>query len=276
MGITSAALGVSGLLFSQLNDRFFSSENDTTIQFLMVYGSCFFTVTFIASFILGPIDPIQYENEDHIKFINHSTNKYTQSLCSYSTSSTQYEEEDEEQPLLSKNKVCSADNILLLHQQVSGWDFFTDPVGYSLVVSLMVMTGVGYVYLANLGQLLTSLARPLNSDQVASLGEAQHVRNFHVALFSLVNCGSRILFGALSDVCQKKLGLHRLWFLWMSAVGLVTTLLYLTTMVSTAKQLIPCTVMTAAIYGLVFSLSPAIVSEFGDKVIARKRALLSY
>lgn len=256
MGITSAAVGISGLVFSQVNDHLFQS----TPNFLIFYGSCFFVVALIGSFILGPIDPVQYENEDHIKFINHSS----QSVYSFSTSSTRIEEDDEERPLLSKNVILSADNITMLnhhHKQVSGLAFFGDPIGYSLVVSLMVMSGVGYVYLANLGQMLTSLLH----NRVSS-SEAQHIRNFHVSLFSLINCGSRVAFGALSDILQRKAGVHRLWFLWSASICLVITLIYLTTSISTADELVPCTVMTAIIYGLVFGLSPTLVTEFGDKV----------
>jgi MFS family permease len=146
-------------------------------------------------------------------------------------------------------------------KQVSGIAFFSDPVGYSLVVALLVMTGLGYVYLANLGQLLTSLLH-----NRVSFNDAQHIRNFHVALFSSVNCGSRILFGALSDIFHRKAGIHRLWFLWAGSIGLVITMVYLVTSVSTADMLIPCTAVVAGIYGMVFGLSPTIVTEFGDKV----------
>lgn len=325
MGLTSASLGISGLIFSQINDHFFKSqaedgheENDTsTFDFLIFVGACIFIVTLFGSFVLGPVDKSeaisvpndlvqQQQQEDEVTHnLNYHT--YTQSISSFSTSSTRYEEEEqegdgEERPLISKNVIVSADNISMIkkmaHQyqpdirieeepSISGIAFFTDPVGFSLAFALLVILGLGYVYLANLGQLILSL-----SPADISLGQAQHARNVHVSIFSIANCGARALFGTLSDILQRRAGVHRLWFFWCAAVGLVMSMTYLITSVSTAAELISCTIMTAIVYGklychivhvyilthaqhalstgIAFGCAPAIISEFGTKVCVMK------
>ncbi|KAI8636109.1 major facilitator superfamily domain-containing protein [Parasitella parasitica] len=292
MGLTSASLGISGLIFSQINDHFFKSqaksheEDNSTFDFLIFVGSCIFFLTLLGSFVLGPIDTSeeisipndlvqpQQQQDEATHNLNYRT--YTQSISSFSTSSTRYEEEDqeEERPLLSKNVIVSVDNISMFkkmaHQHadirieeepsISGIAFFTDPVGFSLAFALLVILGLGYVYLANLGQLILSL-----SPADISLGDAQHVRNVHVSIFSFANCGARAVFGTLSDILQKRAGIHRLWSFWCAAIGLVISMTYLITSVSTAAELIPCTIMTAIVYGIAFGCAPAIISEFGTK-----------
>lgn len=275
MGLTSASLGISGLIFSQINDHFFKSQakdgheeqDASTFDFLLFVGACIFIVTLFGSFVLGPVDKseaisvlsdlVQQEEE-----VTHNLNyhTYTQSISSFSTSSTRFEEEDgEERPLISKNVIVSADNISMIkkmaHQyqpdirieeepSISGIAFFTDPVGFSLAFALLVILGLGYVYLANLGQLILAV-----SPADISVGQAQHVRNVHVSIFSIANCGARAVFGTLSDILQRRAGVHRLWFFWCAAIGLVMSMTYLITSVSTAAELISCTIMTAIVYG---------------------------
>lgn len=276
MGLTSASLGISGLIFSQINDHFFKSQADSheeqdtsTFDFLIFVGACIFVVTIFGSFVLGPVDKSEeisvpndlVQQEDEVTHNLNNYHTYTQSISSFSTSSTRYEEEEdgEERPLISKNVIVSADNISMIKKManqyqpdirieeepsISGIAFFTDPVGFSLAFALLVILGLGYVYLANLGQLILSL-----SPADISLGQAQHVRNVHVSIFSIANCGARAVFGTLSDILQRRAGVHRLWFFWCAAIGLVMSMTYLITSVSTAAELISCTIMTAIVYG---------------------------
>lgn len=285
MGITSASLGISGLVFSQINDKFFKSDSsndsdDSTFHYLLFIGSVVSVISFLGSFVLGPIlssdESIDLPQEEEIIINNNlNQNRYTQSISSFSTSSTRFDEEDQDQesrPLLSKNVIVSADNVFMIKKlaqqqqieqenSISGFAFFTDPVGYSLASALLIVLGVGYVYLANIGQLLVTLS-PVDM----SIGEAQHLRNFHVSMFSIANCCSRAVFGTLSDILQRKAGVHRLWFFWSAAVGLVISMTYLITCVSTTDGLLLCTIMTAITYGIAFGVAPATISEFGTKV----------
>lgn len=279
MGLTSASLGISGLVFSQINDRYFKSKADdsSTFHFLLFVGIVVSITAFLGSFVLGPIHSEEtidisadlVHRKDDLIAQNLNNHSYTQSISSFSTSSTQLEDDDESRPLLSKNAiVVSADNLNHMKKQmiiqeetgISGIAFFSDPVGFALALSLLVILGLGYVYLANIGQLLVSLS-PID----LTIGEAQHLRNFHVSVFSIANCGSRAAFGTLSDVL-KRAGVHRLWFFWAAAVGLVISMSFLISFVTTADELISCTIMTAIVYGIAFGVAPATISEFGQKV----------
>lgn len=280
MGFTSAALGISGLVFSQINDKFFKSQHDdnSTFDFLIFVGTCVAIIAFLGSFILGPIDDTSadlIQQQDDLVTHNLNNHNYTSSISSFSTSSTRFEEEDESRPLLSKNVIVSADNLSAIKKiaqqqqtiefeeevNISGKAFFCDPVGFALSVALLVILGLGYVYLANIGQLLVSLSPPNTSRS-----DAQHLRNLHVSIFSIANCGSRAVFGTLSDVLQRRAGIHRLWFFWSAAVGLVIAMTFLITSVSTPDELVSCTIMTAIVYGIAFGVAPATISEFGTKV----------
>lgn len=290
MGLTSASLGMSGLVFSQINDKYFKAapdeQDNSTFDFLLFIGCIVSVISFLGSFVLGPLqhDEVVVDVsadlmiQDEVVTQNLNQHRYAESISSFSTSSTRFEEEEEEEesrPLLSKNVVPSADNVLLIkkmayHQQqqeieeepaVSGIAFFLDPVGYSLALSLLVVLGLGYVYLANIGQLLTTL-----SPSDISVSDAQHLRNLHVSMFSIANCGSRAVFGTLSDILQRKAGVHRLWFFWSATVGLVISMVYLVTCVSNTDQLMISTITTAIVYGISFGVAPATISEFGTKV----------
>ncbi|KAI8992048.1 major facilitator superfamily domain-containing protein [Mycotypha africana] len=333
MGFTSASLGLSGLVFSQINDRFFQSqaerneEDNSTFHFLIFVGTCALFITLIGAFVLGPVAhqqphpaPIQDIIEPTRACIQSqpppstqpdlappqhypSAHYYTQSICSFSTSSTRYEDdpvmdgEGEDKPLLSNTIVKSADNICMIRNMtapfpppplgaaaatttttndatvtmeeaeepaISGIAFFSNPIGLSLAVAMLVILGMGYVYLTNLGQLVLSL-----SSADLSLGQAQHLRNLHVSIFSLANCASRAIFGTLSDIFQRKAGIHRLWFFWVASVGLMISMVLLTTCVSTPNDLILPTISIAVMYGIAFGVAPATVSEFGTKTFAR-------
>ncbi|GAA5798095.1 hypothetical protein HPULCUR_003495 [Helicostylum pulchrum] len=301
MGLTSASLGMSGLVFSQINDKYFKAapdeQDNSTFDFLLFIGCIISVISFLGSFVLGPLqrDEIVVDLstdlmiQDEVVTQNLNQHRYAESISSFSTSSTRFEEEEEEEesrPLLSKNVVPSADNVLLIkkmayHQQqqqlqkeeeeptVSGIAFFLDPVGYSLALSLLVVLGLGYVYLANIGQLLTTLSPP-----DISVSDAQHLRNLHVSMFSIANCGSRAVFGTLSDILQRKAGVHRLWFFWSATVGVVISMVYLVTCVSNTDQLMISTITIAITYGISFGVAPATISEFGTKAFARNWGIL--
>ncbi|KAG1444093.1 hypothetical protein G6F56_010434 [Rhizopus delemar] len=247
LGFTSASLGISGLVFTQLNDRLFKSKTEqdiSTFQFLIFFGCTTALITLFASFILGPI---------RFGLLNTSSDN----TASVSNSSSTREELD---PLLSKNAVEIEEDEI----NVYGSAVFLDPIGLSLCLSLVVLLGLGYVYLANIGSLITSLSM----DEM-NLSEAQHLRNLHISIFSVSNCLTRASLGTLSDLLQKRAGVHRIWFIWSGALGLFFASLSLVTFVSDENDLLVYSVWVAIPYGIAFGIAPAIISEFGTKSFAR-------
>ncbi|CEG83602.1 hypothetical protein RMATCC62417_17493 [Rhizopus microsporus] len=278
MGLTSASLGISGLVFSQINDKLFKPKGDqdghdnSTFEFLIFFGCTAAAVTFLGSFILGPIEHTKHKlslMEQQPLVASNSANYASTagSVYSFSTSSTQYEEEAQDaKGAPSKNVINYPKNIQIEDEEInlSGLIVFLDPIGFSLCLSLLIILGLGYVYLTNIGGLLISLS----ADRLTP-NEAQHLRNLHISVFSVSNCVSRAVFGTLSDIFQRRIGIHRMWFIWFAAVGLMTSMVSLPISVSSDKDLMAYSVAIAIVYGIVFAIAPAIISEFGIKTFAR-------
>ncbi|ORZ19931.1 major facilitator superfamily domain-containing protein [Absidia repens] len=290
MGITSAVLGLAGLMFSQINDHFFKAQvvgvvsdndngSDDTYQFLLFVSVVTAVFTFIPSFVLGPLPEC---DDDHaIKTIDGHTAQYQDIRISpsdidddgCSNNRTLVDDDDaDDTPLLADNIIQKpanyTQNVVIVDDEpcqkrnpsISGMALFTHPIGITLFTALFVVLGLGYVYLASVGQILQSLPSLQNSNP-------QHLRNTHVSIFSLSNCASRIVFGTLSDILKNRFGLHRLWVYWAGILGLIICQLYLVTFVSSAETLIPCTIGMALVYGLSFGIAPAAAAEFGTNVM---------
>ena len=227
MGLTSASLGLCGVVFSQVNDHFFSNHDDDE----GAYGLLLFMSIAMAggmalgAFVLGPLGPTDIPPIKTAK-------------------------DDEEQPLLNRQEP----------KELSSLEFFLNPSGFALFTALFIVLGLGYVYLASIGQILLALP-------AAGTASPQHLRNVHVSVFSLANCSARAAFGTLSDVLKRKFGIHRLWIFVGATVGLLGSMTYLITSVSTAEELLPCTIAMAVMYGTVFGVAPAATTEFGTEVL---------
>ncbi|KAI7890316.1 major facilitator superfamily domain-containing protein, partial [Mucor mucedo] len=223
MGLTTASVGMCGVVYSQINDLLFGSddkiavasfENDSTYNFLIFLALSMSAGILLGSFFLGPIRDTAYL------------------------------------PTLEK----------IAEVSISGIEFLKHPIGFSLFCTLFVVLGVGYVYLANIGQILNAVSSDSN----------QHTRNVHITLFSLGNCASRAFFGALSDLLRNKLGIHRLWIFVFAVMAMLATLTFLVSASDiTAETLVPCTIVISTAYGIVFGVAPATTTEFGTEVFAR-------
>ncbi|KAI8143735.1 hypothetical protein BJV82DRAFT_514172, partial [Fennellomyces sp. T-0311] len=239
MGLTSASLGLCGVVFSQVNDHFFSNRSDGE----GAYGLLLFMAIAMAggmalgAFVLGPLGPTDIPPVMTLK-------------------------DDEERPLLERQEEPE-------QKELSSLEFFLNPSGFALFVALFIVLGLGYVYLASVGQILLALP-------ATGTASPQHLRNVHVSVFSLANCSARAGFGTLSDVLKRKLGIHRLWIFVGATIGLLGSMTYLVTCVTTAEDLLPCTVAMAVMYGTVFGVAPAATTEFGTKTFARNWGWLLY
>lgn len=259
MGLTTASVGTCGVVYSQINDFLFGSDkytddapvtNDSTYNFLIFLAFSMASGILIGSFFLGPIDTPyqQIRNGDE----------------------EQQQEEDntfnvERSPLLEpvdSNKPEESQVEL----SISGVQFLKHPIGFALFWTLFVVLGVGYVYLANIGNILNAI----------SSDSSQHTRNLHITLFSLGNCGSRAFFGALSDLLRNKFGIHRVWIFVFAILSLLTTLTYMVSFDVTTSTLVPCTLIVSSAYGIVFGVAPAATTEFGTEVFARNWGLLLF
>ncbi|CAO3672386.1 unnamed protein product [Umbelopsis ramanniana] len=242
MGMTSAAVSLCGLVFSQINDHFYKGDDDT-------YGFLIFMALVISVGQIAGSFTVRSFKHDH------------EAVTTSHHAAASDNEDDEETPLL----VVPKDE----EPNVSGWQFFTDPIGLSLFLALFVLLGVGYIYLAEIGQILASLPEEEGST-------AQHLRNYNVSVYSLFNFASRIVFGSLSNSLKLQFGVQRIWFMFVACIVLAATLFYGVYYVTSPHDLLPCTMLIATTYGIGFGIGPAITSEFGVEVFARNWGWLLY
>lgn len=116
MGMTSAAVSLCGLVFSQINDHYFKGDDDT-------YGFLIFMALVISAGQIAGSFTVRSFKQDHEALPSRSRN--TDNIT-----------DDEESPLLLTLPKDEEPNL-------SGWQFFTDPIGFSLFLSLFVLLGVG-------------------------------------------------------------------------------------------------------------------------------------
>ncbi|ORX45484.1 hypothetical protein DM01DRAFT_264856 [Hesseltinella vesiculosa] len=231
-------------------------DDDGTYEFLLFLSATTLIGMSLSSFVLGPLEACE-EKYSPIPPI-------TDQLSTYPSIDTMMDVGFDDDGCSSHPTLSDREEPL-----VSGFALLTHPVGQTMFVALFVSLGIGYVYLASIGQILLSL--PVVSGQ-----SPQHARNIHVSIFSLCNCASRAFFGTLSDLLKNKFGIHRLWVFWSGIVALGLAQLYLVTCVTTASLLVPCTVAMALVYGLSFGIAPAATAEFGTSVFARNWGILLF
>ncbi|KAL0141816.1 major facilitator superfamily domain-containing protein [Mucor lusitanicus] len=274
MGLTTASVGTCGVVFSQINDLLFGSEryekdaptsNDSTYNFLIFIAFAMSAGILFGSFFLGPVQDhgrqqVIYQQIDEEQQPLEDVNTFEAS-----SSAASVRDSIESDPLLDAGSKleedCPSETV------ISGIKVLKHPIGLALFSTLFVVLGIGYVYLANIGQILNAISAPGNSAE-----STQHARNLHITLFSLGNCGSRAFFGALSDVLRNKFGIHRLWIFVFALISMLMTLTWLvstSTAAITPEKLVPCTVIISAAYGIAFGIGPAVTTEFGTEVFAR-------
>ncbi|KAI9321367.1 major facilitator superfamily domain-containing protein [Dichotomocladium elegans] len=236
MGLASTGLGLCGVVFSRIDDIFF----DDNVYGLLVFMAVAMSMSMcLGGFVLGPLEPAPEEDiQVQVQAIDDS------------------EEDEETVPLLTDHH----------HPRhgLTGIRFFKHPAGFALFSTMLVNLGLGYVYLASIGQLLESL--PSSTALVVS---PQRLRSTHVALFSLSNCIARAVFGSLSDMLKKRWGIDRLWVFVGATVGLLLTTIYLVIGVTSIETLLPSTFAVAVTYGAAFGVAPAATTEFGTEFFAR-------
>lgn len=283
MGLTTASVGTCGVVFSQINDLLFGSEryekdaptsDDSTYNFLIFIAFAMSAGILFGSFFLGPVQDHSRQQVVYQQIDEEQQQQPLQHVDTFEASSSaavSVRASIESDPLLA-DAIDKLEPDYASETVISGVRVLQHPIGFALFSALFVLLGIGYVYLANIGQILNAISVPGNSAE-----STQHARNLHITLFSLGNCGSRAFFGALSDVLRNRFGIHRLWIF---VFGLVSMLMALTWLVSTStavmtpEKLVPCTVIISSAYGIAFGIGPAVTTEFGTEVCNRRRMFI--
>ncbi|KAI8979212.1 major facilitator superfamily domain-containing protein [Mycotypha africana] len=291
MGLTTAAVGISGIVFSKINDNFFSTTaknssdvlddslyNDSVYHYLYFIACTMCLCKFLGSFFLGPIhslndnDKYIYQalqsDESTLEFEANSSRIKNSGNCSENDLSLMLlkntTQENDGDQLSTVHIASDCESQLCIQKDnesvATTAAFFKHSFGFSLFCTLFTVLGLGYIYLANIGKIIYSSISLNGSTQELQ----QHLINLHVALFSLGNCGSRAIFGAVSDLMTQKVRLHRLWIFVVATVLMLTTATFLISYETiSASTLKLCTLSMASAYGIVFGVAPAATTEFG-------------
>eukprot|EP00842_Homolaphlyctis_polyrhiza_P000865 jgi/Hompol1/177/HPOL_001010-RA len=121
----------------------------------------------------------------------------------------------------------------------------------------MALSGMGLMYINNIGSIVLALIPDKSGSQAATEKQA-----LMVSLISLFNCLGRIATGIISDKAQVHYGTQRLWFLISAGIMMLVAQFMGAFVVTTIPALIVCTCILGFGYGSLFSSTPAIVSKW--------------
>ncbi|KAG0242517.1 major facilitator superfamily domain-containing protein [Mortierella sp. GBAus27b] len=262
MGVPIACFGLSALLFAQLSNRFFK---DDTQGFLFLVSKVIGATILISLFFLNV-----FPKTDSEAALDPETISPTSSPHHDSDNSEEAEERQrriqERQPLIQKTS--SEDHAGVAP---SGFKLFrTSSIAQMLLVSVILLSGPGLMYVTNAGNVIRSIYRsqladpsvPPTEDELVRL---QQLQNYHVSLISLYSCLGRISTGFLSDLGKRGhgqwWGINRIGFMLYAALCVWLGQTFGAT-VSHIDELAKVSILVGLGYGSVFGVGPAIVSEW--------------
>ncbi|CAB4443850.1 unnamed protein product [Rhizophagus irregularis] len=186
-----------------------------------------------------------------------------------STSSASLNNE-ERTPLLSRHE----------ESDVRGRELFQNIDAMILGLTLLLIGGVGLMYMNNVGAIVKSLylstsTHPLLIDEEYfssslpsdhDLNKIQEYQNFHVTLLSLFSCSGRISVGLMSDLSKNMYNLRRLWFLLAASLYILIGQILAGFMIKDLNHLWISSTFIGFGYGHLFGISPTITNEWFGKI----------
>ncbi|KAJ6188276.1 hypothetical protein N7519_003184 [Penicillium mononematosum] len=126
---------------------------------------------------------------------------------------------------------------------------------WQLFLTMALLSGIGLMTINNIGNSVKALW--LYYDDSATDLFIQHRQVMHVSILSFGNFLGRLFSGIGSDLLVKKLGMSRIWCLFLSAVVFTLTQLAGTT-ISNPNSLIVVSGFTGIAYGFLFGVFPSL------------------
>lgn len=129
---------------------------------------------------------------------------------------------------------------------------------WQLFLTMALLSGIGLMTINNIGNSVKALW--LYYDDSATDLFIQHRQVMHVSILSFGNFVGRLFSGIGSDLLVKKLGMSRIWCLFLSAVVFTLTQLAGTT-ISNPNSLVIVSAFTGIAYGFLFGVFPSLVAH---------------
>ncbi|PKC74719.1 MFS general substrate transporter [Rhizophagus irregularis] len=254
-GASMALFGLTAFIFSQINSLFFRGD---TYHFLLFTAITTGVFIFIGSIFLVRVP----QEESHEEIISPSEENSSTSSASLNN--------EERTPLLSRHE----------ESDVRGRELFQNIDAMILGLTLLLIGGVGLMYMNNVGAIVKSLylstsTHPLLIDEEYfssslpsdhDLNKIQEYQNFHVTLLSLFSCSGRISVGLMSDLSKNMYNVRRLWFLLAASLYILIGQILAGFMIKDLNHLWISSTFIGFGYGHLFGISPTITNEWFGKI----------
>lgn len=235
-----ALFGLSAFIFSQFNLFFFNGD---TYHFLLFIAITTGTFIFIGSIFLVILP--QEESHEEITSPNEENP---------STSSASFNNE-ERTPLLSRHE----------ESNVRGRELFQNIDAMLLGLTLLLIGGVGLMYMNNVGAIVKSLFQSTSTHSLL-IDKIQEYQNFHVTLLSIFSCFGRISVGLMSDLSKYMYSVRRLWFLLGAGFYIFIGQILAGFIIKDLNHLWISSMFIGFGYGNLFGISPTITNEWFGKL----------
>jgi hypothetical protein len=241
-----ALFGLTAFIFSQINLFFFGGD---TYHFLLFLAFTTGIFMFIGSLFL-----VRFPQEESHVEIASSNEENT------STSSTSLSNE-ERIPLLYRRE----------ESDIRGRELFQNIDAMLLSLTLLLIGGIGLMYMNNVGAIVKSLYQStstyfsLSPPPNNSLSKIQEYQSFHVTLLSLFSCFGRLSVGLVSDLFRYMYNLRRLWFLLGAGLYIFIGQILAGFMIKDLSNLWISSIFVGFGYGNLFGITPTITSEWFGK-----------
>lgn len=144
------------------------------------------------------------------------------------------------------------------HKDIRGLAMLRTVEFWQLFLTMALLSGIGLMTINNIGNSVKALW--LYYDDSATDLFIQHRQVMHVSILSFGNFLGRLFSGIGSDLLVKKLGMSRIWCLFLSAV--VFTLTQLAgTAISNPNSLVVVSGFTGIAYGFLFGVFPSLTAH---------------
>jgi hypothetical protein len=291
VGLTVSFFGLSAFVFSSIGSTLFSVDGllhvDQLLKFLATSCLILNLLAMVTLRRLNTLDAAPDEirpllTQQNIVDIHIQTPNTEIAIIRYEHEILEYNEEREEQDeLISEiSELLSAHgDFPVLNEQTSNEGIELENIScfswleaYILALNMIILVGVGLMYINNVGVMVLSL---LPRKYTHADPYVQTLQKQHVLLLSLVSFVTRIFIGFLADFGSN----YRIpKTFWVTVCGLVTFLTYaLGGFVTTVDDLFYVTIFVAVSYGIVWTIVPILTGEyFGQMNFAKNWYILVY
>ncbi|KAL1917842.1 uncharacterized protein VTP21DRAFT_3676 [Calcarisporiella thermophila] len=261
LGIPIGAYGLSALVWSQIGRIWFMTGRDGQLdafKFLWVVGLVLAGINLVN--MVGMIRT--REQGEDIEDVNERTrlvddNKYKRSGLEWENE----ECEEREVVLRVEQDTLIAPNTDIIKPN-DQQEFFCNPTTWIFFSGLILICGMGLMYINSVGAIIEALYTDKVTSFPSSKLSVSALTALHVSLLSAFSCIGRVLTGLVSDICERRFKIERVWFFIFAALMMFFAQLACASLVSSSNRaLLIITATVGYAYGSTFTVAPAITID---------------